>query len=121
MEYSQIYDINRKMHMGPLGEVVRIITDCREKFNGLDVTLKEPDSDMEFNGRGILALLTISPFYNGTKVEIIAKGNYPKDKLKECVDRVGRIFSYRDTSRTTWEILYKSEYGHYPDEEPARK
>jgi phosphotransferase system HPr-like phosphotransfer protein len=123
MEYSQIYDINRRMHARPYTDVVHAIIDLHEKYDRLEIRLEEPETGKGFKGESIITLLTIGSrsFHLGGKVKVIANGEYPFEILKECADEVGNIFSFKDISRTTWEILYKSEYGHYPDEKPIKK
>ena len=122
MEYAQIYDINRKMHARPCVEVIQTFKDLRKRNNGLDIRLEEPLTGENFDCESISKLLTVGgPFNVGGKVKVIAIGEYPIEKLKEFVDSLGNIFSSKDTSPTTWEVLYKREYGHYPDEAPAQK
>ena len=110
------------MHARPLVDVVQTVGDLRRKYRGLDIRLEEPGTGEDFDCKSIITLLTIGgPFHLGGKVKVITNGEYPMETLKECADRVGGIFSFKDTSQTTWEVLYKSKYRHYPDEEPSRK
>ncbi len=118
MEYCEKYDVNRKMHVDPLTQVVQRVMDLTEKNEGLEIGLEELSGDMRFDASDMLELLQINPFQKGDQVRIIAKGNYTLEELKGYADQIGKIFNFADTSRTASEVLYKSEYGHWPDEEP---
>lgn len=45
----------------------------------------------------------------------MVSGELPEEQLISYANRIGRIFE--DDKKSTWEELYKKEYGHYPDEE----
>jgi hypothetical protein len=121
MKYINTYDINRKMHAAPLIKIINEFVELHERFKNLEIKLEEPETRKSFDIKDVTTLLSYGPFHIGGKVKITTKGDYPIEILKECTDNIGNIFSFKDTSRTTWEILYKSEYGHYPDEKPIKK
>ena len=122
MEYIQTYDINRKMHARPFADVVRTVGDLEFEHDGLTIKLEASKTGESFDCESIINLLMVgSPFNIGEKVKIITMGEYPIETLKKYADRVGGIFSFKDTSRTTWEEIYKREYGCYPDEKPSKK
>ena len=107
MEYSDIYDINRKMHAAPRCDVFQKIKELREQHPGLEIILEEPETGEHFDWEKIILLLTIQgPFTMGRKVKVTAIGEYILETLRECADGVGSIFSLKpEEDRTTHDIL----------------
>jgi hypothetical protein len=117
MEYSKLYDINRRMHARPYADVLKSIYGLRRENEGLTIELEEPKSGRIYVGESFLELLILGgSFIQGGKVRITAKGNYTPEKLEEFTDEVGEIFAFKDTSRSTADELYKNCQGYYPDE-----
>ena len=116
MEVHQIYDINRRMHSRPLTSIVMAMTRLREYNDGLEVSLTSVRTGESFEGRDFLRFLTIGGkvFRMGERVEVRVWGEYPEDKLRREMEKVERIFSFKDDSPTLQEELYKSRYGVYP-------
>ena len=114
MKYIHTYDINRKIHVRPFREIVEIVAELYKEYESLDILLKEPKTGNEINCESIIRLITRGlPFYKGGKVEIIIKGEYSLKILKECADRIGNIFSFKDDSETLLERLYKKYKRNY--------
>ena len=94
------------MHARPICDVIQTAIDLRSNHENLNIQLQDPATDENFDSESILTLLTIgSPFRMGGKVRVIVTGEYPIETLQECANEVGGIFSFKDTSRTAWEVL----------------
>tara|TARA_Y100000310_G_scaffold169220_1_gene169252 strand:- start:1971 stop:2270 length:300 start_codon:yes stop_codon:yes gene_type:complete len=98
MEYIHIYGIKRKMHVRPCVNIVQTVRNLHGKYRGLDILLEDPKTGKRSNCKNIITLLTIGGlFHEGGKIKVIISGEYSMKILKKCADKVGDIFSFRDT------------------------
>ena len=70
------------------------------------------------NPIGLLTLLCgeKSPGTRGNKIELIVKGDLPKDILKKCSEELGGLFGIESEERPLSDVIYKRAYGHWPEE-----
>ncbi len=91
-QYIGVYRATRTMHARPLTEVADEVQRICAQYSGL--SFEVIDSGRKANCRSVLSMLTKNIGYvgDGQPLEIKVIGDYPADTLKECADRVGRLF-----------------------------
>jgi hypothetical protein len=100
MEYTRIYDINRRIHVRPCVNIVRTVRNLHGKYKGLDILLEDPKTRKHSNCGDIITLLTIGGlFHEGGKIKVIISGEYSMKILKKCADKVGGIFSLKNIEK----------------------
>ncbi len=97
MEYIGTYKVRRQMHARPFTDMVNLINGFREPYSEMDIRVRNSnDSDKDMlpvNARSIMSLLAGNiGSVKGSSVDIIITGEYSVDELKECANRVGRLF-----------------------------
>ena len=122
MRYIKFYDINRKMHAAPRASVCNTISGLCWKHHGLDIKIEDQETGDEFCFEDITTLMTLGDIFSlGGTVKIIAIGEYPIETLRNSAEMVGAIFSFKDTSSNSHEVLYRAHYGYPPGEKPEAK
>jgi phosphotransferase system HPr-like phosphotransfer protein len=92
MEYESKYDINQVMHARPMANVIGALKHSLAKYGNLEITITDVNS-RGFDGKSIISLLVEGNFPIGKQVKITSRGNYSQEILKECVDKIGNVFS----------------------------
>ena len=93
MEYSQVYEVNRKMHMRPCCEVVRTIGELKKKYKGIEI--QDLKTGQTTNGKSITNLI-VKAFSEGGKAKIVVRGDYSLEELMASVNDIGTIFSVQE-------------------------
>ena len=90
MEYKQTYKIDNKIHMRPAGNLIDYIDSLRHE--NISIDLKNLDTGVSYDNKGIIRLVT--NFLEGSKVEVIVKGEETEEFLKGIVESVGGHFNF---------------------------
>jgi hypothetical protein len=94
MQYSNTYEINRQMHLRPLGELINLVSKIQLEANGLEIMIEDPNTKKKVVPDSILRLAILAAVLEtDRKAKIIAQGNYSIETLKAYADQVGMIFS----------------------------
>lgn len=102
MEYKKTYQINQLMHVRPCTKVIQWTYSFQDDFPGIEIRLDTEKMRLSklkpLELDSILDLLIHSDNYfkKGTNVDIHAKGEYPITTLKDCVEKIGQVFSLND-------------------------
>jgi len=68
----------------------------KKTFPGLDLVLEDIHGE-RFSDRSICSLIISErSFHKGEKVAVIVWGDYSEEILRECSDKVGKIFSSKN-------------------------
>jgi len=109
-KYDHIYDINRIFHVRPYCKIIETVAELYKEYESLDILLKELKTGEEFNCKSIIRFVMGGLlFYKRGKIEITIKGEYSLKILKDCADRIGDIFSFKDDSETFSDLAYKKD------------
>jgi phosphotransferase system HPr-like phosphotransfer protein len=94
MEYSKVYDVTRLMHARPCAEIVKKISKLGKEHDGIEIYLQNPDLKEAFGCKSLIGLIinVSENFLVGTKVKVIARGNYESKTLEKCVEEIGGLF-----------------------------
>jgi len=94
MEYSKIYDVTRLMHARPCTQIITKISNLSKEYAGIEMYLQNPDLKDQFECKSLMGLIinVSENFLVGSKVKVIAKGNYEIKTLEKCVEEIGKLF-----------------------------
>ncbi|MEI7719062.1 MAG: hypothetical protein WCI72_04290 [archaeon] len=96
MIYTQIYNVNRRMHLRPYQEVVGKVIKLEKRFEGLEVKLRNEKNNVTTRGDNLLECMAELDLEKGAKVTVIIAGEFSENFLRRNAESIGNLFLKND-------------------------
>jgi phosphotransferase system HPr-like phosphotransfer protein len=93
MEYSEIFNVTKQMHLRSYSEVVGAFEHARKKCKKLEILIHNLESGESVSAESILGMTMNHIGHPGSQIEITAKAKSSEEPLKKYVQEIGRLFT----------------------------